>query len=266
MDLQSLLDHTANRLLSTLQSETLTTENKKLTLLCKWGCDGSSGQAQYKQVFSEDTDASDTNLFMSSMVPLRLYSDKNTPIWVNSSPSSTRYCRPIKFEFAKETKELVLKEVEEIKMQISNLKEYSTELNGKTFSVKYEMLFTMVDGKVCQIVTQTPSSSTCVICKSTPKQMNDLSKLDSRVIDEEALQFGVSPLHAKIRFMECILHISYNLSFKKWSAVTEYDKTEKQIAKKRIQQLFKEKMGLLIDMPKQGNSKVLAFLIDLTYD
>lgn len=32
-------------------------------------------------------------------------------------------------------------------MQISNLKEYSTELNGKTFSVKYEMLFTMVDGK-----------------------------------------------------------------------------------------------------------------------
>lgn len=89
--------------------------------------------------------------------------------------------------------------------------------------------------------------------------MNDLSKLDSRVIDEEALQFRVSPLHAKIRFMECILHISYNLSFKKWSAVTENDKTEKQIAKKRIQQLFKEKMGLLIDiMPNQGNTNCFS--------
>lgn len=73
------------------------------------------------------------------------------------------------------------------------------------------MLFTMIDGKVLQTVTETASSQACPICKEKPSGFFNFEA--QRTFNEEALQFGISPLHAKIRFMEHILHISYDLSF-----------------------------------------------------
>jgi hypothetical protein len=60
------------------------------------------GQCRYKQKWNED----DGNVLTTSMVPLQLYGfygDKKTIIWQNSRPSSTSYCRPIRFRFTKET-------------------------------------------------------------------------------------------------------------------------------------------------------------------
>ena len=52
VDLQSLLDHTANRILeSQRESDTLPTgvlQNSDVVLIGKWGFDGSSGHSQYK--------------------------------------------------------------------------------------------------------------------------------------------------------------------------------------------------------------------------
>lgn len=48
-------------------------------MIVKWGCDGSSGQSNYKQI----ADFDDSSIFMSSMVPIRIHS-KNQPekiIW-----------------------------------------------------------------------------------------------------------------------------------------------------------------------------------------
>ena len=54
--------------------------------------------------------------------------------------------------------------------------------------------------------------------------MNDLSK--TKPSNEEALQLGLSPLHCRIKCMEYILHIAYNLSFECWwtSKKNEYKK------------------------------------------
>lgn len=68
-----------------------------LKLFCKWGCDGSSGQSEYKQVLPEESDLiSDANLFIASLVPIRLIDETtNTVVWKNETCSSVRYCRPI---------------------------------------------------------------------------------------------------------------------------------------------------------------------------
>jgi len=71
--LQALLDHTVERILFLQRDvDTWSVENvKNMHLICKWGCDESSGQSIYKQKFTEDG-KSDENVFFTSLVPLLL--------------------------------------------------------------------------------------------------------------------------------------------------------------------------------------------------
>lgn len=71
----------------------------------------------------------------------------------------------------------------------------------------------MVDGKVAQTVTRTSSMAVCFICKAKPSEMNNLEAIRQRPESEDAFKFGLSPLHARIKFMECILHIAYNATY-----------------------------------------------------
>jgi len=114
------------------------------------------------------------------------------------------------------------------------------------------MLLTMVDGKVCNSITET-SSQTCYICGATPKTMNYMR---NKKLIVENYKFGLSTLHAWIRFFECLLHISYRLHAKKWQIRTEQDKKIFECRKKEIQTEFKNKMALIVDQPKviSGNS------------
>lgn len=124
--LQDLIEHSAELLLRTLNEDCLKNLGDcNLTLISKWGCDGSSGQKQYKQCNAENS--SDSNLFMVSFVPLRLRNDRidfepstsraartNIDVWKNDTPSSTKYCRPIRFVFKKETHDVTIEETEKI--------------------------------------------------------------------------------------------------------------------------------------------------------
>lgn len=191
---------------------------------------------------------------MTSMVPLRLTSfyDKNIIIWNNNRPSSTRYCRAIQFQYTKETTEKIKSEKQRMDDEIAQLRETEIEKFGITFKINHQMIFTMIDGKIAQAITDTPSSSSCFICGSKPSQMNNLAEISKRSNKEEALKLGMSPLHARIKFMECILHIAYNLSFKKWSTTPE-TRIQKEETKRKIQETFYNKLGLRIDIVKQGS-------------
>jgi len=46
--------------------------------------------------------------------------------------------------------------------------------------------------------------------------MNNRIEPKQAVVEEKYFKFGLSTLHAWIRFFECLLHISYRLDFKKW--------------------------------------------------
>ncbi|XP_076660390.1 uncharacterized protein LOC143363727 [Halictus rubicundus] len=71
-------------------------------------------------------------------------------------------------------------------------------------------------------------------------------------VNEEYLHFGLSTLHAWIRFFECCLHVSYRLDIKKWQMRTKKDKEIMENRKAIIQKGFRSQLGLVVDCPKPG--------------
>jgi hypothetical protein len=61
----------------------------------------------------------------------------------------------------------------------------------------------------------------------------------------------MSSLNAWIRFFELCLNVSYRLDFKKWQARGDAVKEQKKYRKKKIQDHFRQKLGL-IDQRTQG--------------
>lgn len=115
------------------------------------------------------------------------------------------------------------------------------------------MELTMIDGKVCQALTGTPSTMTSYICKATPKEMNNLDTVKAKVVDWETYEFGLSTLHARLHFMGNILEISYRLEFKNWRVSSDSLKEMKENAKNRICEDFRRRTGLVIHQVKQGS-------------
>jgi hypothetical protein len=226
--LQALLDHTASRLLE-VQSDVIQSLDESITsnitLYIKWGFDGSSA-AEYKQQFSE-SDSSDTNILFTSIVPIRMRSlDDEIIIWNNPRPSSTRYCRPLRLQFAKETVQSTLSEKTIVENQIANLKSFNTVLKDGNIEVHYQLYFTMIDGKVRNGITDTKSALRCYICKLTSKDFNNLDLVRTTPYNAELLTFGFAFLHAWIRFMEWMLHLAYKVDegSGKWQARSDEDK------------------------------------------
>lgn len=216
----------------------------------KWGCDESQ-QTTFKQKFENNSD-SDTNIFQSSFVPLQLSCGQGKKlIWQNPLSSSPRYCRPIRIRFVKETAHITKEEISYIENKINLLEPTQiTQQINKTFLVKHVMMFTMVDAKVCNAATDTKSTMKCYICGATSKDFNNLSR--RKEINEDTLKFGLSTLHARIRLFEAVLHLAYKLPVKKWQLRADNEKQIVQQRKKEIQDEFRTKLGLIVDVPKAG--------------
>lgn len=266
VDLQSLLNHTIRRLVS-VQLEVLKQVRvgidtlPTLDMVFKWGCDGASGQSQYKQLFSTtQEDVDDSYIFVVSIVPLQLstYSATSSStshgrkmiLWQNSFPSSTKYCRPIKILLKKESPELTKKEIDNVKTQIASLSPTIVQIEGRELFVKQELALTMIDGKICSVLLN-QATQNCHICGATPSQMNDLEFIRRKETNETAMALGLSSLHAWIKCFECVLHISYRLDIKSWQ-IRKEKRAEVENRKKIIQDRFRNEMGLLIDIPKSG--------------
>lgn len=77
----------------------------------------------------------------------------------------------------------------------------------------------------------------------------------------EVLKFGLSILHARIRFLESLLHMEYEISIWKWQVRSATNKKTVQETKEKIQTEFRQNMRLLLDVPKLG----LELLIMVTH-
>lgn len=248
--LQSLLDKTSERLLLSLNDVLFNlseSQRNNLILISKWGCDGSGTHSQYKQKF-ETADASDEYMMITSIVPIRLMSSNNLLIWQNPRPSSPRYCRPLRLQMAHETVQVSQLEVENIKLQLANL----LPTINQNWSVYHNLKLTMVDGKMINSLTNTSSPMRCYICNETSKTFNNLKVCINTDINQNNLEYGMSSLHAWIRFAECILHISYKLKLAKWQARGAKEKEIVASEKKKIQKEFLVLLGLHIDKPRPG--------------
>lgn len=261
--LQALLDHTVSRIISLITEikDFQEIDYNDFVLYGKWGMDGASGQQNFKQQWSINDEnnnnnndtayLNDSTVFVISYVPLVL-SFNNDILWKNDRPSSVCYCRPIKFEFFKETSSNILREYNFYTTEIDNLKPTIVIQDQKTIKVTHNLQCTMIDGKVCNVLTNQKSSMSCNICGATPKEMNDLEKIKQLKCNEDNYKFGLSTLHCWIRFMECILHISYNIDFKQSSA-RKNNKILKQNKKKQVQHGLKLQLGITVDVVKQSH-------------
>ena len=175
VNLQTLLNHTISRILKNKTEELENIGSDTMTLVSKWGCDGSSGHSEYKQGFDKEN-VTDANMFLTSLVPLQLHERENDSLvlWKNTRPSSTRFCRPVKFQFASETPENTKSEVARMETEIKNLTDSVVKINGKIYKVNHKLLFTMIDGKIAQTVTDTSSMAVCFICKAKPSEKKKL--------------------------------------------------------------------------------------------
>ena len=126
------------------------------------------------------------------------------------------------------------------------MKPHTINLRGLTVRVNFEMLLTMIDGKVHAVITDTSSPAVCSVCNATPKQFNNLREMRSRPTCEAALMLGLSKMHSWIRFYEFILNVAYKLEVRKWSHRNEEEKAIYETTKAKVNALMWEKMGLIV--------------------
>ncbi|GBM99502.1 hypothetical protein AVEN_119781-1 [Araneus ventricosus] len=141
------------------------TDMRTLDIIVKWSCDRAQ-QIRCEQKFSSEN-CSDESLFSISMVPNQIYSLNDQKIkkivWKNTSPSSTRYGRLIKFMFAKESLNVIKREVKRIKEQVISLLPTEISINVSEVSIKPTLIFCMIDGKICNSVAGCESTQTCYL-------------------------------------------------------------------------------------------------------
>jgi len=78
------------------------------------------------------------------------------------------------------------------------------------------------------------------------------SAKQQKIVCESALEFGMSTLHAWIRFFEYLLHVAYKLPLKTWQASGVENRKVVETTKKEIWEKFKNQLGLIVDKPKPG--------------
>ena len=120
---------------------------------------------------------------------------------------------------------------------------------------QFNLKLTMIDGNAANAICSISSQQVCNICSASPKQMNFIAcgSIPTPTSNIDNIELGLSPLHARIRCFECLLHISYRLEIKKWQICGNDNK--KVCGKKRIiQNKFIEELGLRVDFPRQGGS------------
>ena len=94
---------------------------------------------------------------------------------------------------------------------------------GSPIEVKCIIELTMIDGKIQTMLSgATNSSQCCSVCGVSPKNMNSFDILNKEYTHRE-LKYGLSSLHAWIRFFEMILHIAYKKETGKWKARSKED-------------------------------------------
>ena len=251
VSLQSLLNHTARRLLESMSEREIAGAPSALTLTCKWACDGSTGHQEYQQEFF-DQRLSDSSVFLSTLVPLELKGVQGTLVWTNERPSSTKLCRPLGLKFTNDTSEVIIERLKQTRGEISQLTPSVFVVGIKGFTVRHELLLTMVDGKIANILMGISAMVTCCVCRANPSQMNNLDAILKREESIEALMLSISPLHARIKSMECFLHIAYRSEFKQWRVDTEARKNSHKERRGVIISRLKAEMGLRVDSVKGG--------------
>ena len=229
-----------------------------LDFVLKAGMDGTSGLELYKQTRSDDATTSEQNeqsLLVSHIMPLLLRSknEHNLIYFQADKPSSRTSCRPLALKFKKENQDSVVEEYERMTADFESNQVFEIVINGEhgrlTLVIHLTVLMVMVDGKIINLLTNN-SSQRCVTCKAGPKELMNPNG-DFTAIPH-CLRFGLSILHFSLNSFRNIMNIAVRLDFKERDCRGEERKAKRDLQHERICIEFKQKLNLVIDVPKTG--------------
>ncbi len=215
--LQNVLDHSLTRLLDDDVLEQIEILKAKygdleLTLLFKYGLDGSKGHPVYKMTCDCCRDKG--ALLSTHLIILQLVlktEDHMHLIFNNALCNSASSCRPLRYRFVNESTEHVKEELTRLKIEVDNLKPFDV-MEGVT--CRYHGFMSMIDGKVVFIKTGS-TSQRCPFCRSKPSDFHDL--LRDFEADPEAIQdLSLSILHFGLRVMDLLFNIGKKMPIKCW--------------------------------------------------
>lgn len=226
VSLQELLNITGERLCEAIVLEWPDSIYRNLQMRVSIGFDSSSGHKNPQQKFEneeyEDKNAQ-VSLFVTCIGVIQLFHSRSDEYsWINPTPMSVRFFRPVRICFEKETPENTKKEYARIEKEITSLSSHSFTLsNGKSVRLKYEVFKTLFDGKCLNTITGNRSSSRCLCCNLTTSAFCDL---ENEFIPKPAsLKYGLGILHCEIKALEHLMNLSYRKPFEQWER-TDPDK------------------------------------------
>lgn len=215
--LQNILNKTSERLCEAVIKDS-DRSLQNLELMVTVGFDSSSGhtnsQQNYQEIYSENLN-SQQSLFISHMIVVHLRDlEKNTHIWINPTPQSVRFFRPLRIAAEKENEETTLNEFHRLSKEIKSLCPHRFEIsNGRKIKVKFTVYQTLFDGKCLNTIVKNRASTRCPMC---PKTAHEFGKNYDFTANFSSLQHGLGLLHCEIKVMEYLLHLSYRLELEVW--------------------------------------------------
>ena len=162
------------------------------------------------------------SLLVSSMLIIQLKSKCESEYeWINPTPQSYRFCRPIRIAHEKEDDEAILCEYNRLQKEIKSLTRHKfTMSNGKSVRVRFQTSTTLFDGKCVNTIVGNPATTRCPMCLTTSHNFNNQSS--SFTPKEESLHFGLGLLHAEIKCLEQFLNLSYKKIIGQWDVTKNY--------------------------------------------
>ena len=150
-------------------------------------------------------------MFVSALVPLE-FKIEGKSIWTNSSPGGTKFLRPIRILFAKESATLTVSEYSRIESQIplSILHEVILDSELKNIHVDLKYQYSMCDGKVINALVGNNATSRCPVCRKTSKHFMGDTPRPAALVDDARLM-TISVLHTHIRALEFFLQLGYKV-------------------------------------------------------
>ena len=219
VSLQSILNLTSERLSEAVASNWGEDKLQNLEMSVSLGFDSSAGHLsphQKSKQNHEDFTTAQQSLFTTSFTVIQLAScsDDNC-VWLNPTPLSVRFTRPLRMSFEKEDDNAIISENARLDEEIKFLNKHRFQLsNGKYVRVKYVVTKTLFDGKCVNTLTGNAATSRCPICLHTAHQFANLE--NNFTPNENALSYGLGLLHAEIKMFEHLKNISYRLPLEKW--------------------------------------------------
>lgn len=121
---QLMLNKTAERLVKAVGCEWAADDLESLTLICAYGFDSSGGLKNPHQKFNEADNVtlkSELSLFATTFTVCGLMNKNKKVLWLNPTPQSTRFCRPLRLAIEKETDVTIAAEKNRLDYEVEHL-------------------------------------------------------------------------------------------------------------------------------------------------